>query len=257
MEENEILTGEQEESVVNSQNAEDAEQGSEGEKSPEAAERERQSREDNRRYQAARQAGDRAGYERAIREMNERIARSGMRAPDGGIIEDIDGLEKTAKSFRASAIRARAEKEGRTVEAVTEEEENREFVRRAKAREQAEEKERQSREAREKFVKEDMDDFRERYPEEDLGALMKNQTFIRFAGSRLGKEPLADLFEDYRELKISAGATGGDKAERATGSGGGKGSAVRLTASQQRDLDEWNRNYPSMKMTAKEFLERG
>ena len=45
------------------------------------------------------------------------------------------------------------------------------------------------------------------------------------------------------------------KAERSTGAGGG-GVSAGLTAAQQRELDEWNREYPNLKMTAKEFLER-
>lgn len=257
MEENEILSGEQEGEVVTPQGADDAAQGAEGEQSPDTAERDRQSREDNRRYQAARQAGDRAGYERAVREMNARIARSGFRDPDSGEdIRDIDGLESFSKGFRAQRIKARAEAEGRTVAEVTEEEDNRDFLSRMRQQEAEESRTRKAQEEKDRFVREDMAEFSERFPEEDISKLMENRSFVRFAGSRLGREKLADLYEDYQALKISAGA-GESKSERATGSGGGKGGAVRLTAGQQRDLDEWNRSYPSMKMTAKEFLERG
>ena len=61
MEENESLYGEQAGEVVEPQDGEAAAQA-EGEKSPDTAEQGRQSHEDNRRYQAARRAGEQAGY---------------------------------------------------------------------------------------------------------------------------------------------------------------------------------------------------
>ena len=65
----------------------------------------------------------------------------------------------------------------------------------------------------------------------------------------------------YNALEITGSATQAavarneSRSARSTGAGGGSGSET-LTAAQQRDLDEWNRSYPDMKMTAKEFLSR-
>ena len=109
------------------------------------------------------------------------------------------------------------------------------------------------------FINRDVQDFLRRHPEVDIGALDNNQAFLRFCGSRYGREPLADLYEDYQAIEgtamEAARAAAESKSRRATGTGSG-GGGQGLTVSQQRDLDEWNRTYPSMKMTAKEFLNR-
>ena len=110
-----------------------------------------------------------------------------------------------------------------------------------------------------KWIAEDVKDFAQRYPDVDLGKLDGNKAFRRFCGSRYGREPLGDLYEDYLEIAGNAAQAAVQKAEskagRATGTGGGAG-AETLTASQQKELDEWNRSYPQMKMTAKEFRSR-
>ena len=260
--ENESLQMEQTEEVVNPQESgEAAEQGSEGGQSSGDAGRSQQTHEDNRRYQAARRSGEEAGYQRAIREMNQRIARAGMRSPaTGEIIGDIDGLESFAGTVRKQRIAEKAKREGRPEAEVEEEEANREFVSQSR-REAAEKKKADEEAARQQaWIARDVKDFAERFPDVDLGKLDENKPFRRFCGSRYGREPLGDLYEDYLEIAGNAAQAAVQKAEskkeRATGTGGGSG-ADTLTASQQKELDEWNRSYPHMKMTAKEFLSRG
>ena len=255
MEENEILSGNQEEEVVTPQADEAAEQRSEGEQSSGDADRGQQSHEDNKRYQAARKSGEEAGYQRAVREFNERIARGRMRDPNTG--EEIDSIEKLegyTKAVRENRIQARAKAEGKSVAQVTEEEDTRDWI--AEQRRRAKAKEPKG----DDFIARDLQDFQRRHPEADIGKLDNNAAFRRFCGSRYGREPLADLYEDYLEIAGAQGAAAlaraESKASRGTGTGGGSGSET-LTASQQRALDEWNRNYPNMKMTAKEFLSRG
>ena len=145
--ENESLQMEQTEEVVNPQESgEAAEQGSEGEKSSGDAGRSQQTHEDNRRYQAARRSGEEAGYQRAVREMNQRIARAGMRSPaTGEIIGDIDGLESFAGTVRKQRIAEKAKREGRPEAEVEEEEANREFV--SQSRREAAEKKKADEEA--------------------------------------------------------------------------------------------------------------
>lgn len=265
--ENESLTMEQTEEVVTPQNTEDSGstqgQEPEGGKSSDSAEQSgqrKQSSDDNRRYQAARRSGEEAGYQRAIREMNQRIARAGMRNPGSGeIIGDIDGLENFSATVRKQRIAEKAKREGRPEAEVEEEEANREFV--SQSRREAAEKKKAEEEAakQQRWIAEDVKDFAQRYPDVDLGKLDGNKAFRRFCGSRYGREPLGDLYEDYLEIAGNAAQAAVQKAEskagRATGTGGGSG-AETLTASQQRELDEWNRSYPQMKMTAKEFLSR-
>lgn len=257
MEENESLSGMQAEEVVTPQGDDAAEQGSEGGQSSGNADRGQQSHEDNRRYQAARRAGEQAGYDKAMREVNERIARGRMRDPNTGEeIDSLDKLDSYTASVRTNRIQSRAKAEGKSVAQVTEEEDTRDWIAEQRRRQKAEEKKPES---QQDFISRDLVDFQSRHPEADVRKLDNDRNFRRFCGSRYGREPLADLYEDYLEIagerEAAALARAESKTSRATGSGGGSGSET-LTASQQRALDEWNRNYPNMKMTAKEFLSR-
>ena len=237
-----------------------AAQGAEGEQNPAPAERDRQSHEDNRRYAAARHAGEQAGYDRAMREVNEKIASTGMRNPaTGDRIENVDGLEAYGKAFRRQQVEQRAKAENRSVEEVQEEEDNRDFLRQARKQQETERQTEKQKARQRDFILRDAMAFQEAYPDVDLGKLESNKAFMRFCGSRYGKEPLAELYGDYIEIAGEAAqaavARAESKSARTTGAGGGSG-AEALTASQQKALDEWNRTYPSMKMTAKEFLGR-
>ena len=110
-----------------------------------------------------------------------------------------------------------------------------------------------------RWIAEDAAAFVEAYPEADLAKLDGDARFRRFCGSRYGREPLKYLYADWLELTGAAAreaaAKSASKSERSTGTGGGAG-ADTLTAAQQRDLDEWNRSFPNMRMTAKEYLSR-
>ena len=103
-------------------------------------------------------------------------------------------------------------------------------------------------------------EFQRRHPNVDITELEKNPKFRKFAGSRLYKDSISDLYDDYLELVSDAQETGraqaGSKASRGTGGGTG-GETVRLTPAQQKELDEWNRENPGMKMTAAEFAAYG
>ena len=154
----------------------------------------RQSPEENRRFQAARKGGERAGFDRAMRQIREQQ-------------EHLE-LERQRE---------------------------------------------------EEFIARDLDRFTERFPDVDVARLDADRMFRRFCGSRYGREPLAELYEDYLEIageqRAAAAARSESRSRRATGAGGGSGGET-LSARQQEELDEWNRAYPNMKMTAKEFLSR-
>lgn len=258
MYENESLYGAEAEEVVTPQGEDAAE--TEGEQNPDNAERDRQSHEDNRRYQAARRAGEQAGYDKARGEISGRIAKLGMRNPaTGEAIVDLDGLEAYSKAARRQNIEAKAKAEGRSVAEVTEEEDNRDFLREQRAEAAARKKQDDEKAALDRWVAQDAAAFTEAYPDVDLSELDGNKAFRRFCGSRYGREPLADLYGDWLEITGTAGkaaaAKSASKSARSTGTGGGAGSDT-LTAEQQRNLDAWNRENPGMKMTAKEFLSR-
>ena len=80
--------------------------------------------------------------------------------------------------------------------------------------------------------------------------------YFHLMGEPLLHPELSRFLEIAGEREAAALARAESKASRATGTGGGSG-AEALTAAQQKELAEWNRNYPHMKMTAKEFLSRG
>lgn len=104
------------------------------------------------------------------------------------------------------------------------------------------------------FIRRDAAEFRRQYPQVDLGELDADPLFRLFCGSRYGREPLADLYGDYLALTESAQRRE-SRARRATGSGG-SGGYEALTAAEQRELSEWNKAYPHMKMSARDFLSR-
>lgn len=102
-------------------------------------------------------------------------------------------------------------------------------------------------------------DMAERFPEVDERELENNPAFRRFCGSRFGVENTAELYEDYLAFADAAmraaDSRAADRRRRSTGGGSGR-SGNGLSAEQQRALDEWNRAYPAMRMSAKEFLSR-
>ena len=74
-------------------------------------------------------------------------------------------------------------------------------------------------------------------------------------GHRKSQHIFAKKIKKFQTQAAKAVEKSAKKAERSTGAGGG-GVSAGLTAAQQRELDEWNREFPHLKMTAKDFLER-
>ena len=109
------------------------------------------------------------------------------------------------------------------------------------------------------FVMADVDRFIREYPGVDLRAVLDDGDFLRFCGSRYGREPTAALYRDYcavvRSAERAAVIRAESRAKRSTGSGG-SGKWSGLTVSEKKLLDEWNAAYPNMRMTAAEFLRR-
>ena len=231
-----------------------------GEKKQEAAEPARQSREENARYQSARKAGEAAGFKKAAERYGAAVAKLGLADPDGGAIDSLDVLEAYADKARAARLKKAAAESGRTVQDLEEEEDAKEVVRRQK-RERAEREKADAEAERQKdWIAQDAAAFVREHPDVDISKLDGNAKFRRFCGSRYGKEPLSELYADWQELVGEEAAAkavekSARKAERSTGAGGG-GVSAGLTAAQQRELDEWNREFPHLKMTAKDFLER-
>jgi len=236
------------------------EEGSEDAKDAETAELQKeQTRKTNAMMAAARRQAERETRERMEREQDEKIA--AMRIPDptkpGEYFKTVADMEAYSKALKRSNAEKRAEREKRDVSEILEEDENREYLSRKRREEQAKNETKNN--DRQEFICRDIEDFRGRFPDVDIAKLDTNKAFRRFAGSRYGVEPLGDLYEDFVEVvgtaKAAESARRSDREERSTGSGTG-GKAVSLTREQQKLLDRWNEEYPEMKMSAKEFLDR-
>ena len=106
-------------------------------------------------------------------------------------------------------------------------------------------------------LNEDAREFQEKFPEVNLWELEQDGRFRRFCGSRLYKESAAELYGAYlefcREAEENAAHRENSRRSRSTGSGKAAGG---LSHSQKRELEEWNRAFPGMKMTAGEFKAR-
>ncbi len=112
--------------------------------------------------------------------------------------------------------------------------------------------------ARLDFAMRDLDEFLARHADVDVEKLLGNESFVRFCGSRIGRERLADLYDDFTALVSEAGAAAVARAQSRSGrsTGGGTAGGALLTPAQKYVLDAWNAEHPEMAMTAKEFIGR-
>lgn len=254
--------GDGQESAVDSRQdgaSEDSGAGEGAENSDGAGQGRGQSREENAAVRAAR-LRERAEAERRERaRADEEIASAGIINPyTGAAFKTLEEFKEYGKRYHADRIAEEAKKTGKTVEELTEEQENKAFVAKMRKQEQERTKQAENEQKRLDFAIKDVKQFQTAHPQVDVGKLIENKTFLRFAGSRYGVEPLSALYEDYCEIVGDAGRAAvlksESKAGRSTGSAGG--GADSLTAAQRNALAEWNAANPDMQMTAKEFLKR-
>lgn len=223
--------------------------------------RAQQDRRFNAAMRAARQRAEEETTRRMRQETDNEIA--GMRIPNpqrpGSYFESLEEMRRYSGSIRQADAQERAKKENRSVEEVLQDDEDKAYVRRKRAEDAKAEAAARRKKESEAFIAADVEDFMSRFPDVDIEKLDANKQFRRFAGSRYGKEHLADLYEDFIAISGEASAAAAsritDRADRSTGSGDGKTSGA-LTASQKRQLKEWNENNPDMRMTEAEFLSR-
>lgn len=251
------------ETVVASQAAEEAPEAAESTgETPESGngepERKQQTHADNAAARAARLKAERETKAAMRREQDSEIAEMGLVNPyTGETITTMEQLKSYTQQHREASLQERAQKENRSVADLRREEEDRRLAAQKRQEMRESDEERRTRQEQEDFIRADAQDFMARYPDVDLGNLEKNQTFRKFCGSRFGREPLADLYESYREIMGGAAASSKAESRNARSAGGGTGTAGSgLTAEAQGLLDKWNRENPEMKMTAKEFMNR-
>lgn len=106
---------------------------------------------------------------------------------------------------------------------------------------------------------EEVESFRRKYPAADLEELLsRGHPFSRFARGKLGRQPLEEVYREYREFldetREETLRTLALKRSRSTGAATTRGAGdYGLTDSQKELLEEWNRKYPREKMTPKEY----
>lgn len=105
----------------------------------------------------------------------------------------------------------------------------------------------------------DIESFKQAYPHVSLEKLIAAPAFIGFGKYRFGVEPFADIYKEYSEfvkaIEDAALAKRARRNERSTG-GGQSTPYTGLTREQSEQLEAWNKAYPQLKMTPKEFLSK-
>ena len=223
------------------------------------AEDARQTRKENAAIRAARLRARREAEAAAAQAADEEIANSGVLNPyTGKPFTSMAEFRAYGEKVRKAELTRKAQAAGKSVDELSEDEANRKFLSELRKAEAKKAEAAASEKAKKDFLMQDALDFVERYPNVDISKLEQNRQFRQFCGSRFGREPLAQLYEDFLEIIGGAGnaaaAKAGSKAARSTGSGTAGGAA--LTAAQKSALDAWNAEHPEMAMTAKEFLGR-
>lgn len=219
-----------------------------------AGQRRFQSHEDNA---AARMARLRTEQE-LRRRYDDEVAGLGIPNPyTGRPFQSFEEFREYGKRYKETQQENEAKRQGRTVEDLQEEEADRAFVRKLRQEEAGKAEAARERQRQEAFMISDLQRFTAEHPGVDVEKLEKNEKFLRFAGKRLYREPLSELYNDFvavvSDAEQAAVARAAGRSERSTGAGQG-GSGVSLTPRQQAQLEAWNRENPEMKMTAKEFL---
>lgn len=229
----------------------------------EAARSAMQTRGENAAMRAARLRGRQEAEAELRAQMDAEIAQMGLADPynEGRRLSSFGDLRAYSQETRRRELEAEAQRTGRSVDDLTEDEANRRFLSamRMEAEQQATMQRRQT--EQQDFLQRDVLDFVTKYPQfgvQEVAALEQNQQFRQFCGSRFGRESLAKLYGDYLALVGSAGkaAVNRETGKAARSTGGGGESGVMLTPTQKNALDAWNADHPEMAMTAKEFLGR-
>lgn len=218
-----------------------------------------QSHQDNAAARAARIRAEQETTARLQKQFDEEVAAFGIPNPyTGKPFGSFQEFKAYGEQFRREKLEAEAKKQGKTVEELQEEQETKSWAAR-KRREEKEQREAMAALERQKaFLRADLETFLQKFPGVDPGKLEQNAKFKKFAGKRLYKEPLSELYADFCDLvsdaERAAVAKATGKAARSTGGGQGGGMDM-LTPEQREALEEWNKARPEKKMTAKQFLE--
>lgn len=236
------------------------EDGNEGAAGDEADQQGRkQTRQDNAAIRSARLAARREAEADIRRQTDEDIAKSGVINPyTKKPFASVQEFREYGERQRQAEVKRVAKETGRSEEDVEAELADKDFVRQMRRQADRDKAAKKAEEERRAFIQKDVQDFVKRHPGVDVEKLENNKAFLKFCGSRFGREPLGDLYDDFMEVVGQAGQAAVAKQEGRSqrSTGGGSTGGMAMTPSQQKALDAWNEANPDMTMTAKEFLSR-
>lgn len=124
-----------------------------------------------------------------------------------------------------------------------------------KAKEKARVANEEAKKAIDDKVQNEMTEFKRIYKGIDPDKVLRDEHFLDYAEGKLGKYPLAEVYEKYKKHSGVDLEKAKQKAERSTGSAT-VGKRVSLTLAQSKIVDAWNKANPHNKMTPEEFLRR-
>lgn len=229
------------------------------EPTPRAEEKPAQSHGDNAVARAARIRAVQETTDKLQKQFDSEVAGLGVPNPyTGKPFKNFREFKEYGEQFRREKLEQEAKRQGKSVAELQEEQENQSYLTRKRREEREQKQARDALEEQKAFMETDLKTFLTKYPTVDPGKLEQNAKFRKFAGKRLYKEPLSELYADFTDFvgdtERAAVARATSKTARSTGGGQGGGSDL-LTHTQRKSLEEWNRENPTLKMTAKEFLE--
>jgi len=225
-----------------------------------AAARQEADHQHNAAMKAARHSGEVDAEKRLKKQYDDTIAGYGVPNPyTGKSFASFEEFLEYGKRYSQEQLKVKAQKANRPVEELEQDDEDKKFLKQLREKEAEKAESEKKAQEHQEWLGKDLSAFIAKYPDVDAGKLEANPKFKKFAGSRLYQEPLATLYEDFREFtndtEAAALAKQASKDERSTGAGGSSRDSV-LTAAEQKELNEWNARYPNEKMTAAEFKKR-
>lgn len=216
--------------------------------------------------------------------VQERLARQKPEKPAD--YEDLKEIEKELEDFgysgtpaeKKAAIRAykaelkkqaeldeleaQAKESGKDPELMKEIKALKDEIKELKGERQAQKQaERQRAAADAEWVKQ-LQEFEEAYPDVDMDKLNNNERFLKFIRGK--SLPLKEVYEDFIELigDTAAETMAKAKSKEARSTSNGKsaknsdGNTYGLTEAQKREVDEWNKRYPKMAMSYREYANK-
>lgn len=170
--------------------------------------------------------------------------------------------DELKKQVELDELEAQAKETGKDPELMKEIKTLKDEIRELKGERQAQKQAEQQRATADAAWFKQLQEFEEAYPDVDLDKLNSNERFLKFIKGKL--LPLKEVYEDFVELigDTAAETMAKAKSKEARSTSSGKsaktsdGHTYGLTEAQKREVDEWNKRYPKMPMSYREYASK-